>query len=863
MERLPYARQSLETDSLQGKTPEHFLQVPEDLGGSQDPFNDRLDTLFNTRHQELITVLDEAAQAAAQPPPAPILVDGEAGGVLSGTYPNPDLKNNRVETAHIVNGAVTTDKIANGAVTRPKLGPGSVTNDRLALLTGPAIRSDRIRIIPGLANGPGQGRLPANVIPTGTDDTKLPKDGSEAMTGDLSLRTQQDNNNFLNVADIKQRDGNSFRLGHFDNNGEATLLGSFNPPAAVPAGHAGTTWYNLEAKGLKYWDGASMRSLGTKRDDDAKLPKDGSGTMTGDLNMGTQNIITRGELHFLKNGNNRHVGFRAPANIPSNQVWTLPDRDGNPDQVLSTNGSGVLVWIDNGQPVPPPQPQANPVFSVLPGPGLKDGGLLSTNPTLNVNLKPNSGLETDQGRLAIKLGNDLQFDPTGAINVVDTAPLFMDPLFLPRECAPTHKIVRPPADPVLGLPLPPSYSCVPDPDEDTTLAGQPAGAGSGALTGTYPNPGLKNNVVGPAHIRNNAVTTGKITDGAVTGPKLETLHPDVNNTGTPNYGSFSKVRVDRQGRVVAGLPLEAADIPNLPASKITSGNLSPGFFPTFHQAARTEYVKVTVDLKGRVTAGLPLEAADIPNLPASKITSGLFDQAQIPNIGAQKIVRGPANAQGQGGRLPLEVIPDNIPHTRIQNLVMPTEVTPTDNSVTEVKIADGAVTTDKIADGAFTGDKLQALLDNAIPNGANRVTYVKVRVDRKGRVRGGETIFDPIDIPSLPASKISGVLDPSRIPDIEAQKIVRGPANGQGEGRLPEDAIPDNIPASRWTTGTLPDAQLPADADFNTVLLASGVRLGSPQTPCGAATAGTLRYSSTTKEMEYCNSTSWEPLRSN
>ena len=43
-------------------------------------------------------------------------------------------------------------------------------------------------------------------------------------------------------------------------------------------------------------------------------------------------------------GGSDYVGFKAPASVTSNKIWTLPDGDGNNGQVLTTNGSGTLQW---------------------------------------------------------------------------------------------------------------------------------------------------------------------------------------------------------------------------------------------------------------------------------------------------------------------------------------------------------------------------------------------------------------------------------------------------------------------------------------------------------------------------------------
>ena len=53
-----------------------------------------------------------------------------------------------------------------------------------------------------------------------------------------------------------------------------------------------------------------------------------------------------GELRLAEDTDNgtNYVGFAAPASIASNLTWTLPATDGTSNQVLQTNGSGVLSW---------------------------------------------------------------------------------------------------------------------------------------------------------------------------------------------------------------------------------------------------------------------------------------------------------------------------------------------------------------------------------------------------------------------------------------------------------------------------------------------------------------------------------------
>jgi hypothetical protein len=62
-----------------------------------------------------------------------------------------------------------------------------------------------------------------------------------------------------------------------------------------------------------------------------------------DIELGAQR-----ELRFEDADSSAYVGFKSPATVTTNLVWTLPATDGTTGQVLSTNGSAVLAWATAG-----------------------------------------------------------------------------------------------------------------------------------------------------------------------------------------------------------------------------------------------------------------------------------------------------------------------------------------------------------------------------------------------------------------------------------------------------------------------------------------------------------------------------------
>lgn len=84
----------------------------------------------------------------------------------------------------------------------------------------------------------------------------------------------------------------------------------------------------------------------------------------------------------------------------------------------------------------------------------------------------------------------------------------------------------------------------------------------------------------------------------------------------------------------------ASQIPNISASKITSGTLDAARIPLLDASKITSGTfadaRIPSLAASKITSGTFADAR-IPNLAASKITSGTFDAARIPNIPASKI----------------------------------------------------------------------------------------------------------------------------------------------------------------------------------------------------------------------------------
>jgi len=172
--------------------------------------------------------------------------------------------------------------------------------------------------------------------------------------------------------------------------------------------------------------------------------------------------------------------------------------------------------------------------------------------------------------------------------------------------------------------------------DNTSAASQfLAGPASGAGAVTY-------RVIAPADLP-TASTTDKgavVVNGnglAMSGNQLV-----INNTVTQNTSAYHLTQYTSKGLVTAGRAITAADLPA--AASGTLGAVYPGSGLTVDSVGELGHsnavasgsgAKVTFDAQGHVTGTLALDAADIPDLPASKLTTGTLSATLLPANGIE------------------------------------------------------------------------------------------------------------------------------------------------------------------------------------------------------------------------------------
>jgi len=172
------------------------------------------------------------------------------------------------------------------------------------------------------------------------------------ITGTLQTAAQ------TNITSVGALDGGSITsgFGAIDNGTSGIRTNTFTAETSVvpdASGGADLGTSSLEWGDLYIADDKKIY-LGSDQDVSIEYDEDGNDT-TAIVAANGISFAPHGssagngtELRFQElaaNGAN-YVGFKAPDAISSNEVWVLPNTDGSADQVLKTDGSNNLSWVD-------------------------------------------------------------------------------------------------------------------------------------------------------------------------------------------------------------------------------------------------------------------------------------------------------------------------------------------------------------------------------------------------------------------------------------------------------------------------------------------------------------------------------------
>ena len=221
-------------------------------------------------------------------------------------------------------------------------------------------------------------------------------------------------------------------------------------------------------------------------------------------------------------------------------------------------------------------------------------------------------------------------------------------------------------------------------------------------------------------------------------------------------GAGAKVRYDQYGLVTGTESLTASDIPEIDASKITSGILPKSVLPLSGVDPDLQYVKVTVDSRGFVIGGATtLTAQDIVSVNASTVTTGKLPASVLPNLGTgiSTFTKVTIDSTGRvvSGSTPSKLADYGITDAvAVREPIEPGVGYKITYDAQGLILSAGSISASDLP--TFSASKIGygTINSGRLPlSGVDDGTYVKVGVDTYGRVVTGVTTIDISDVLNL------------------------------------------------------------------------------------------------------------------